>query len=65
MSEQNILKEALSLKPQARYLLVEEILKSLDQPDEKIDQIWMEESERRVQAVRDGRLDTISYDEIF
>lgn len=65
MSEQDILKEALSLKPQERYLLVEEILKSLDQPDEKIDQIWMEESERRVQAVRDGRLETISYNEIF
>jgi len=64
MSEHDILKEALSLKPQARYLLVEEILKSLDQPDEKIDQIWMEESERRVQALRDGRIDTISYDEI-
>ncbi|MDA3851264.1 MAG: addiction module protein [Spirochaetaceae bacterium] len=65
MSEQEILKEVLSLKPQLRFLIVEEILKSLDQPDDRIDQLWMEECEKRVQAVKDGRLDTIPYEEIF
>lgn len=65
MSSQELLKEVLSLKPQERYFMVEQILKSLDKPDESIEKAWQEESERRVQALRNGRLKTVPFEEIF
>ena len=65
MSQKELLKEVLSLKPQERYAIVEAILRSLDQPDEDIEKIWKEESDKRVLAIKEGRLGTIPYEEIF
>lgn len=65
MGKKELLRAVLSLKPQERFIFVEAILRSLDNPDEKIDNIWKEESERRVKAIKEGRLDTIPYEQIF
>jgi putative addiction module component (TIGR02574 family) len=65
MSRQELIKKVLSLKPQERYAIVEAILRSLDQPDEEIEKIWKEECDRRVLAIKEGRLGTIPYEEIF
>jgi putative addiction module component (TIGR02574 family) len=45
--------------------LVEGLIKSLDEPDKKLDAIWAEEAERRLKAYRDGGLEAIPMEEIF
>ena len=65
MSTQELLKEVLSMKPQERYQIVEEILKSLDEPDERIDALWKVEAEKRVKAVKDGTIKTIPLEDIL
>ena len=65
MNSQELLKEALQLKPQERTLLIDGLLSSLDEPDKTIEQIWHEEIEKRVEALRNGKLETISYNKII
>jgi len=60
-----ILKEALHLRPAERLRLIEGLTKSLSKPDEKIEQIWEEESEKRYEALRQGKVQTIPLDEII
>jgi len=65
MSSKEILQKALSLKPEERFLIIEGLLKSLDEPDLKIEEIWAEEAEKRLEAYRNGNLKGIPMEEIF
>ncbi len=65
MSSKEILNQALELKPEERFIIVEGLLKSLDEPNLKIDKIWAEEAEKRLKAHREGKLDGIPMEEIF
>lgn len=65
MSNAQILQEALQLNPQERYIVVESLLKSLDKPDESVDNIWADEAEKRLQNYRDNKVQTISFEEVF
>lgn len=65
MSNTEILKQALKLPPDERLIVVEGLLKSLDLPDQKVDDVWAEEAEKRLVAYRDGRLTGIPMEEIF
>lgn len=56
MSTKEILEHALRLKPEERLVVVEGLLKSLDEPDQKMDLIWVEEAEKRLKAYREGKL---------
>jgi putative addiction module component (TIGR02574 family) len=60
-----VLEEALRLKPVDRFLLVEGLLKSLDEPDQDIGAIWAEEAEKRLRAYRTGRLQGIPEEDVF
>ena len=65
MGSKKILSQAIALKPEERFVIVEGLLKSLDEPDQKLDQIWAEESEKRLFAYRSGRLQGIPMEEVF
>lgn len=65
MSTKELLDEALKLKPAERFTLVESLIKSLDEPDKKLDEIWAEEAEKRLKAYREGKLEGIPMEEIF
>ena len=65
MDSKKILKEAMALKAEERFMIVEGLLKSLDEPDRKIDEIWAEEAEKRLKAYRDGKLKGIPMEEVF
>jgi putative addiction module component (TIGR02574 family) len=65
MSSNEILKQAMVLKPEERFMIVEGLLKSLDEPDLALDDIWAEEAEKRLKAYRAGRLEGISMEELF
>ena len=65
MSSKEILEQALSLKPEDRFMIVEGLIESLDHPDQKIDEIWAKEAEKRLDAYRKGDLEGVPMDEIF
>jgi putative addiction module component (TIGR02574 family) len=65
MSSKEILQQALKLKPRERLSVVEGLLKSLDEPDSTIDDIWAEEAEKRLKAYRTGNLEGMASDNIF
>lgn len=65
MVSKDILKQALKLKPDERFMVVEGLIKSLDEPDSLLDEIWAEEAEKRLNAYRAGNLEGIPMEEIF
>ena len=60
-----ILSHALALKPEERFIIIEGLLSSLDEPDRKLDEIWAEEAEKRLNAYREGKLEGIPMEEVF
>lgn len=65
MGSQEILEQALQLKPEERFSVVEGLLRSLDEPDKTLDHIWANEAEKRLKAYREGRLEVVPMEEIF
>lgn len=65
MGMHEIIDMALQLKAAERYEVVEKIMQSLDKPDPEIDKVWAEEALHRAQACDDGRMKTLSFDEVF
>jgi putative addiction module component (TIGR02574 family) len=60
-----LLEKALMLKPQERFMLIDGLIRSLDEPDRSVDQIWAQEAEKRLKAYRDGRLKGVPFRDIF
>lgn len=46
MGSKEILDQALKLKPEERFLIIEGLIVSLDQPDKNLDEIWAQEAEK-------------------
>jgi putative addiction module component (TIGR02574 family) len=65
MSISEIITEAMRLKPQERYKVIEELVRSLDEPDTKIDSIWLKESAKRLAAYESDSIKTVSYEAAF
>ena len=61
----DILEKVLQLRPEERSRIVDGILRSLDEPDPRIDQIWTEEAQRRLDAYRNGRIGGVPFKEVF
>jgi len=65
-NQEEIIEQAMTLPPDARALLADKLLHSLDSPTrEEIDQLWAEEAERRVQQIKDGEVELIPGEEVF
>jgi len=61
-----ILSAALSLPPGARAMLAGHLLESLDRENQKrIDAIWADEAEKRMQQIRDGKVQTIDGEQVM
>ena len=65
MSRNEVFDLALHLKAEERFLLVDELLKSLDKPDKDIEEIWENEAVYRLKAYNEGKLKTVSEEEFF
>jgi putative addiction module component (TIGR02574 family) len=61
----SILTEALKMKPADKFVIIEGLLNSLDEPDKSIDQIWAIEAEKRLNAYEAGKLKTVSFEDVF
>ena len=57
--------EAAKLLPEERMELVDEILASLDQLDERIDRLWAKEAEDRLVAYRRGEIKAVDLEEVL
>lgn len=62
---QQILQEVLTLPLKDRATLVNDILASLDQPDEQIDLLWRKEIDDRIAAYRAGNIRTVPLSEVL
>lgn len=65
MNTKSIFEEALQLRPAERLLLIELLSKSLNEPNEKTEKIWSEESGKRYRALEENRVKTYSINEII
>lgn len=59
-----ILNRALALPPVEKARIVDQLLSSLNEPDEGIDALWRKEVEDRIEAFRAGTLKSVSLEEV-
>ncbi len=64
MTVKNIEKSILQLSPIQRLRIVDNILASLDKPDQEIERAWGRESDRRLAAYRNGKVKGIDFETI-
>ena len=62
---ESLLKKALRLKPQDRFLLIDGLIRSLDEPNNELDTIWAEEAEKRLRAHREGKTQGVPFKDVF
>ena len=61
-----VVTDALSLPPRSRAKLADKLLESLNQPrQKKIDNLWADEAEDRINAYERGEIKVISGKEVF
>lgn len=66
MDPQTIEREALGLTPANRAKLAHELLESLDTlSPEEIDELWLDEAERRLKELDDGRVQLVPAEEVY
>ena len=65
MGTNEIIKEAINLKPQEKYLIIESLILSLNEPNKEIEKLWIEESEKRLEEYKNGNLETVYFEEVF
>ena len=65
MSNLQIIEEALHLNPKDKFLIIDTLLKSIDEPDEKLNYVWEKESQKRLQSYKNDKTQTISFEEVF
>ncbi len=61
----NILKQASVLSPFEKAQLIDKLISSLDEPDKKMDELWVEEAENRIEAYDRGKLKAVSLEEVL
>ena len=62
---EEIFKVALTLSPSEKAQLVDKLLSSLDKSDKEIVEYWASESEDRIDAFEQGKIKSISLEEVL
>lgn len=65
MNTQKIINEVISLPVEERTLVVDSILRSLNQPESEIDKKWTSLAQKRLAEMRSGLIEPVSGDEVF
>ncbi len=65
LSTKELIEEATSLPVEERAIVVDSLLKSLNPPNEQIDQKWLAVAKRRLAELRSGEVKAIPGDEVF
>jgi putative addiction module component (TIGR02574 family) len=64
-TKEKLIKEALKLPPVEKADLIDQLIKSLDSPDESMDKLWIKEAENRIEAYDKGKLTSVSVKDAF
>ena len=59
MNAEHLMNEAVSLPVEARALMVDLLLRSLNQPESEVDRKWAREATRRLDDLKSGRLTAV------
>ena len=62
---EDILKEAISLRPLDQAKLVDQLIAALDTPDPELDKLWADEAESRLDAFKRGKLKSIALEDVL
>ena len=66
MTKEAILEKALTLAPEERHELIQQLLRSLEEPmDPDIEKAWRVEVERRITEIDTGEVELIPAEEVF
>jgi putative addiction module component (TIGR02574 family) len=65
INTEELFSEAISLPIEARIMLVNKLLESLNPSEKEIDALWAEEAEERIADIRSGKGKTIPGEEVF
>lgn len=65
MNTKQLIDEAVSLPVEERALIVDSLLRSLNQPESKIDKHWAMEAKLRLSELRSGHVGAIPGNEVF
>lgn len=65
MISEELQQQVLGLKALEKIHLVEFILESLDKPDLAVQEKWIEESEKRYDADKAGKIKALSYEDVM
>ena len=65
MNTKELINEAAALPAKERALLVDSLLRSLDQPESDIDKKWASVANKRLAEMRSGKVKPVPGDEVF
>lgn len=65
MNTKQLIDEAVLLPVEERALVVDSLLRSLNQPESEIDKKWAKEASRRLAELRSGSVEAIPGEEVF
>ncbi len=60
-----ILKEAITLRPLDQAKLVDRLMACLDTPDPELDKLWTEEAESRLEAFKNGSIRSVTLESVL
>ena len=60
-----VISKALHLKPAERFVVIEALIRSLDNPDPAIEKTWAIEAGKRLKAYKAGKAKTVSFEDMF
>jgi hypothetical protein len=65
MSVNEILNLTKQLNSKEKYLLIDTLILNLHNIDNEIEQQWLDESQKRLDMYDNGKLETVSFEEVF
>ncbi|MCQ8105286.1 addiction module protein [Methylomonas sp. SURF-2] len=65
MNTKQLIDEAVSLPVEARVLVVDSLLRSLNRPEPELDKPWVEVAKRRLAEIRNGSVVAVPGQDVF
>ena len=65
METVELLHQVMHLKPADKFLVIERLISSLDEPDKYVDELWALEAEKRLVAYRQGNIRGVPMNVVF